>query len=89
MKNKFFAIGAKEILFILAPIVIVAIVICMAWARMLNLAINVGLADQARLVSEKVSYEARIASEPPAVALESLAQAIKANPTKKNISDLL
>lgn len=89
MKNKFFSIGAKEIAFILAPIVIVAIVICMAWARMLNLAINVGLADQARLVSEKVSYEARMSAEPPANVLESLAQAIKANPTRNNVSALL
>ncbi|MBO4385762.1 MAG: hypothetical protein J5817_01970 [Treponema sp.] len=89
MKKKPFPIGYKEIVFILAPIVVVAIVICMAWARMLNLAINVGLANQSRLVGEKVSYEARMDSEPPAAALESLAQSIKANPTKKNISDLL
>ena len=89
MKKKFFSLGAKEIVFIVAPLVIVAVVICVAWGRMLSLAINVGLADQSRMVGERVAYEARIASESPAVALESLADSIKANPNKANVSSLL
>ncbi|MBR6215590.1 MAG: cache domain-containing protein, partial [Spirochaetaceae bacterium] len=89
MKKKFFSLGAKEVVFIVAPLVIVAIVICVAWGRMLTIAINVGLADQSRMVGEKVAYEARITSESPVAALESLADAIKSNPNKANVTVLL
>ncbi|MBR3550016.1 MAG: hypothetical protein IKN90_08050 [Treponema sp.] len=87
--KKFFSLSLKQILILVVPLVIVAMYTCISFTFIANKIIEAAILRVVDGINEKIDGEVRLTFEPPAIALDTLADAISTDQNPRNISNLV
>ena len=87
--KKFFSLSLKQILILVVPLVVVAMYTCISFTIISNTIIEAAILRVIDGINEKIDGEVRLTFEPPATALDTLADAISADQNPRNISTLV